>query len=588
MRKIRHFLSAAIFVLSVISLSSTFAQAQDIPDYLFLEALDSNKKPVEGAKVESDYIFGSSYKGYVKQDIKTDEKGNARFYLEGGYYYSPAKSLFSVAKDGYFTFNDLGFPSLEIGRTLRRDEIAQVELLKIPQTKEEQTILGNEQQKREFMWAAKTGDAATVNKLLKSGINPNLNTNDLRGIPGPKDVPAMLLAANSGDGETVKALLKAGVNVREKDEPFRSILLTYLQADPFFRHKFKTEDERKEILRRYEDGVEFLLKAGADFNAEDSDKRKPIMIAAQQGYARAVKMLLDKGFSPNLMDERGTTLLMYAAGNSYPEIKYSKVDTVNVLLKSGADPNLSKDGCSSALGGAAYRGDIEAIQALLKNGAKVDLNCEKSLSPLILAVDGYKVEAAKLLIEAGANMNACYYHGENALMWAAQKNNIEMVRMLLDKGFSVDAKFNGWTPLFYALTSYGSPNPELITMLLKAGASPNVAAEDKTADYCSMPLKIAAEPYTLDILKLLAENGANVNLACANGETALSYAVTRHKPVVVKALIQFGANPNGERVDKALNLIKTLYKEGDYERKDIDETIKIIGEARAKEKNQNN
>lgn len=572
-----------IFIVTVFVLSfSVFAQAQDIPDYLFLEVLDSDKKPVEGAAVESEYVFGSSYKDYEKRGLKTDEKGNAGFPLEGGYYYFSATSLFSVSKDGYFTFNDLGIsrPLYRIYRTT-----AQVELLKIPNTKKEKRFLGNEQQKREFMWAAKTGDAETVKKLLKVGISPNLNTNDLRGVPGLKDVPAIELAANSADSQTVKALIDARVNIRAADEPVRSILATYLRADPFFWHKFKTEAEQKEILRRYEDGAEFLLKAGADFYVEDSNKRKPIMIAAEKGYARAVKMLLDKGFSPNLADEYGTTLLTFAAGDSYPEIKYSKVETINLLLERGADPNLSKNGCGSALGSAASRGDVEAIRALLKAGAKLDSGCKETQSPLLRAVESQKIAAAKLLIEAGADKTAVNRDGENALMTAAKKGSAEMVQMLLDKGFPMNAKTtSGWTALLSALNSYSSPNPDVVKILLKAGANPNVVLENKANDVCLMPLKASTEIYNFDFTKLLIENGANVNLSCSDGETALVYAVSRRNLGAVRQLIRLGADVGGERIEQTMNFIKTLYKEGEYKRKDIDETIKIIEEARAGKK----
>lgn len=562
-----------LIVIFILFFSAT-AKAQQVPNYFFLEVHDSNQIPVEGAKVESDFIFGSTDKNYVKQNLKTDEKGKAGFYLESNHYYVLYPSLFSVSKDGYFTFNDLGLIN-----TYKTP--AQVELLKIPQTDEEKRFLGDEQTKREFIWAAKTGDAKTVKNLLGKGISPDITISDLRGVPGAKAISAIELAVNSADAGTIKTLLEAGVTTSEKLK--QNFLLDYLKADPFFWHKYQTENERKEILSRYENGAMILLKAGADVNAEDSNRLKPIAIAAQKGYTKVVEMLLGKGFSPNYADERGVTLLAYAAGDSYPPIERSKVETINLLLKAGADPNFSKDGCGSGLGGAAARGDVEAVQILLKHGAQINPNCGMARSPLIEAVDRNRVEAAKLLVEAGADKNARYYQGENALMLAAKKSEVEMVGMLLDKGFQVNdgsgSINNGWTPLFYALTSYGSPKPEIITMILKAGANPNIAVEDASG-YCSTPLKLVAVPYKLDILKLLVENGADVNLACANGETVLSYAITRHDPSVVRMLIHFGANPNGNQIEKALNLIKTSFKEGDYERRDVDETIKIIEQAR--------
>lgn len=579
MRKITHFLSATIFVLSFIPLFSFAANAQQVPDYLFLEVLDSNNKPVENAKVGSNYVFGSSYnKDYAKQEIKTDEKGNAKFYLEGNYYYFPAKSLFSISKEGYFTFNDLGFPSLEIGRTLRREEVAQVELLKIPRTKKARKIIGNEQQKRDFMWAAKTGDSATVKKFLKSGISPNLNTNDLRGVPGPKNVPAILLAAHSADSETVKTLLEAGVNISAKNELFRSILVTYLRADPFFWHKFKTEAERGEILRRYEDGVEFLLEAGADDSVLEYNVRPPIMIAAEKSYTRAVKLFLDRGFAVNGKDSEGKSLLSYAADGDY-EGKISKIETVNFLLERGADPN---ENCGAALMNAASRGDVAVIQALLKNGAKVNLpDCGSALGQ---AVVRGKVAAAKILIEADADLLKVYNPNSdgNLLMIVAKNGNLEMVKLLIEKGFPVNAKTqDGSTALISAITNYSNSKFEVVKFLLKSGANPNVVIENKNPNYCPVTLTFVSE-YNPELLKFLVANGADVNLACSNGDTALVEAIKRYKPELVRQLVALGANVNGENIDRAINLIKTYWKKDDYERKYVDETIKIIEDARAK------
>jgi ankyrin repeat protein len=566
---------SAFFVVLSVLLFCAFAGAQQVPDYLFLEVLDSNKKPVAGATVEN----APSNFGSERKQI-TDEKGTVGFYLPWDNRADNLASFFTVLKDGFFTYHDFG------GSGTHGRSRAQIELFKIPQTGEEKTSLGNEQLKREFMWAAKAGDAETVRKLLKKGINPNLTTSDLRGISGRKDVPAILFAVLSADSETVETLIKVGVSVRSKEEPIRSLLLTYLRADPLYWRKPKDENERREILRRYEEGVAILLKAGADLEAEDANQRKPVMVAAERGYSRAVKMLLDRGFSPNFMDERGYTLLMAAAGDAYPPIAYSKVETVELLLKSGADPNLSKDGCGSALSGAAYRGDIQVMKALLRKGAKINLDCPKVYSPLLWAVEGRKVEAARLLVEAGADIKAIDREGNDALMMAALRGDAAMTQMLLAKGFPFNNKrADGWSALLVALNSYSSPNTEVITILLKAGTEPNIVVENKINDFCLTSVKTAAEPYRLAVLKLLVENGANVNLACTNGETALSYAVTRHNPDVVKELIKYGANVYGERIDKALSLIKTYYKEGDYYRQQVDETIKIIEDARRKSQN---
>lgn len=568
MRKIKYFFTASIFVFAF----SVFAKAQQVPDYIFLEVLDSAGKPVAGAAVDAvPNGFGSK----EVQKLTTDEKGSVNFFLPWESKYGALASFFTVVKDGYFAYHDLG------GSGGRGRSKAQIELLKIPRTKREKRIVGDEQIKRDFLWAAKTGDAKTVKVLLGKGINPNLTTSDLRGVSGLKDVAAIQFAALSASAETVEALVKAGIDIKKPEEPFRSILLTYLRSDPFLWHPPKDENERRKILRRYENGVNILLKAGADyaFVADRKYDKSSIMIAAEKGYLRAVKLLIDKGALINSADNYSNLLI--SASIVDDDGKFSNIEMVNFLLERGADPNVY---CGSPLLHASEKGDIAVVRALLKAGAKVNLpNCGSALGQ---AVFRGKVAAARILIEAGADMLNAFNPNSagNALMVAAERGDLEMVKLLIEKGFPVNAKSpDGSTALIAAITNYSNSKFETVKFLLDSGANPNIVIESKNPDYCPVTLSFVSE-YNLDLLKFLVARGADVNLACGNGDTALVQAVRRYKPELVRQLIALGANASGGNVDRAMKLIKTYWKEGDYERKYVDETIKIIEEARTKGK----
>jgi ankyrin repeat protein len=404
MRRIGCFLSAAICVLSF----SLIVAAQDIPNYLFIEAVDSNRNPIKDAKVFliNAELEAARSRQEIERGIQTDERGAAYFsLLHIGNDFSD--SLFKIAKAGYFDFFDFGVPMRPRGQAS-----VTVELLKIPATGGERKALGDEQTKREFLWAAKNGAAATVAKMLKKGISANLSTNDLRGVSEPKNVPAILFAAASGDGETIGVLLKAGAKVRAKEEPLRSVLGYYLIANPIFRRKFQTEIEKSKLTREYQKGIDSLLKAGADTNDLIQKGQNALMLAAEMSDADSVSYLVKRGFSVNARDEIGRTALMRAMSPSQPEKSESpRIKVVEILLKAGADPNVSFDHfnwCDSALMRAVSLDNLEIIKLLIAYKADVNFTCRDGTNALRLAKRNqpssipYFLEIIKTLEAAGA------------------------------------------------------------------------------------------------------------------------------------------------------------------------------------------
>lgn len=437
MCKIRRIFIVTLFVLTFISLSSASANAQLLPpSYLYLEVLDSNGKPVAGATVNN-------------STVQTDEQGQAKLSRDrdGRKPFAPE---FTIAKSGYFPFQDLG-----VLERYSRSRNAKIELLKIPQTKAERKALGDEQLKREFFSAIQNADVQTVGKLLKSGISPNITINDLRGFPKREQindfdvVPAIVYAASSGSGETVKTLLGAGADVRKPNPYIDSILFFYLRADPFEKRKSETEAEKTKAMSEYEDGLKALIKAGANVNAGDhelgaSADGTPLIIAVGKGYTGTVKILIDSGAKLSASSFEQTTPLIVAAQGK----------------------------------------NLEIAQLLIEKGVSLDARDADGRTALMHAVlsnPETQIKMADLLIKSGADLNiinekSWYYILQNcqtALMFAVVNNNLEMTKFLIAHKASVNlACPNGDTALKYAKQErgYGLKNQELIELLEAAGA----------------------------------------------------------------------------------------------------------------------
>jgi len=124
------------------------------------------------------------------------------------------------------------------------------------------------------------------------------------------------------------------------------------------------------------------------------------------------------------------------------------------------------------------------------------------------------------------------------LIRAAEKNDILGVKMWLMAGANINAqeKLYGNTALVVA-SKYGYT--EIVKLLLEAGADVNV----KNKDGETALMKASYNGYT-EIVKMLIDAGADVNIKDRYGTTALMLASLYGYTEIVELLIKAGANVN--------------------------------------------
>jgi ankyrin repeat protein len=161
---------------------------------------------------------------------------------------------------------------------------------------------------------------------------------------------------------------------------------------------------------------------------------------------------------------------------------------------------------------------LAVLVALALTGCLSTNTQTKDFFELVTAGTPQDVQAA---ISKGADVNARDKDDMTPLMCAAETNkNPEVITILLKAGADIKAQdlHYSQTPLMWA--AWDNPNPEVITTLLKAGA--DIEARDKDG---STPLMIAARiSPNPEVIAMLLKAGADAKAKNKAGQTVLDCA----------------------------------------------------------------
>ncbi|GLB07263.1 hypothetical protein AtubIFM57258_002592 [Aspergillus tubingensis] len=359
-----------------------------------------------------------------------------------------------------------------------------------------------------LFWAAENGQEGATRFMIEQGLD--LNEKDQWGFT------PLALAAEKGHFEVVSLLLNNGASAHRKNHDGQTPLILACKGPygPYSDHDRNARRKMEEnTLYSQLRVVELLLEANCDPNDKEmSHGWTALHLAAHQGRAEVVKLLLAKGVNPLSKDNSGQTPLFDA-------VRCGDVTVVQSMLDYGFDPNDMNDVGATPVLLASFRKNLEAVRVLLDNGACPDVTSKHlGMTPLLNAIQGDHHSMFMSLLDHGADPNLTdQNHGQLPLVCAAWRGLASMVEALLSRGVDPDSQDrDGWTALLCAIS--GPLNFK------------------KTRDKAQ--------------LELTLEPGSNPKAHVAHIKSSLAATTGRDYEGVVKLLLQYKANPDTVNVNR--------------------------------------
>lgn len=232
--------------------------------------------------------------------------------------------------------------------------------------------------------------------------------------------------------------------------------------------------------------------------AEIRDGKTAMMVAAEKGLYEIVEAFIERQFPTN-------GAIHLAAKNGYANI-------VDLLIRSGVDVNEPDDRRQSALMYATSEGWVDVVDVLLYYGAKIQYDFRSALA---LACENGRTDVINILLQRDdCDVN---YKKDPPILAAVRYGDTQIIDRLIIKAVNLDIRTDFETPLTVAIKT---KNISMIEYLIKYGA--NVNNETKFGDSIIHLAILAIDGknnYSTEIPDLLMANGADINYQNQDGET---------------------------------------------------------------------
>lgn len=262
------------------------------------------------------------------------------------------------------------------------------------------------------------------------------------------------------------------------------------------------------IAMRNQEFTQVLISRGANVDRKLRE-HTPLTMAISTRCTPITAALLDMGANPNLPSRNGNTPLLAAAATGHDE-------TVRYLIAHGADPTETHGQSGyTPMHMAAHKDKPHILRLLADSEAPIDVLDRNGETPLLIAAKLGNSQSILRLINLGADIERVGPDGMSVLSHAVKMGDVGLVTALLELGAGM----------------------QMTSMFLSRGSREYLVPEPQTT-----PIHVAAQHARDEILLRLVSYGASLESTIFPGRTPLSVAASHGHVSTVRLLLRLGAN----------------------------------------------
>jgi ankyrin repeat protein len=273
--------------------------------------------------------------------------------------------------------------------------------------------------------------------------------------------------------------------------------------------------------------IPLIISRGANLEATNATGETPIFAAVKNNSPSTIRVLKNQGALIDARDILGNSCLHAA-------VRWNAPKAAEELIALGIDINGYALNGKTPLHEAVRLGNVEIETILISRKADLEVRDAEGNTPMMEAVMVGLTSTVERLVAKGAEPIIRNARGDTPLHIAVNMDQEDMTKVFLRLGSSIHAKNSlGMTPFRIALQT----SPKMVSTLL---TKDRIAVAD---DDGFAPLHIAIlAGASIDIVRVIIDQGGRVSAVDAEGRTPLRLAVDQNAWDHAQLLIDKGAN----------------------------------------------